>query len=157
MEWPAVALIATTVICNVGLWLSLYVSGFKPEIDFGSVPPTLHNYLLGAAAIAYACNLATVVIIATDASAIGTYGVCIATACVGLYYTLQCFFIPMVRWAPPKKSWVRAFLVVAAVPMVVLAAIGIEHARGNWWLPTLALVAAAHAVVNDAVVYGALF
>jgi hypothetical protein len=160
MASPAAALVGVTAVLNAALWLSYAVTGVH-SADFGRVPAALHAYLLVAAAVAYACNLATVGLLARDARAIGAVDVHIATACVAVYYTLQLGFVPLVRAAVAgrlSRNWVRALLLAAAAPMAVLAGLGVKHApHSGPLLPALSLTAAAHVLLNDFAVYGYLF
>ena len=77
--------------------------------------------------------------------------------CVLIYYTLQLFFIPLVRASQNgySKNWVRALLIICIVPMTILAGIGIES--GDASLSILGMITALHVLVNDAVLYGYLF
>ena len=157
MDRAALALLATTVSFNVLLWGSYVHTGARRS-DFGAVPRALHTYLLVMAVVAYLATLVYVGLLITDGTREARL---VATACVAVYFWLQAYFLPLVRTTqrtrPPPHSpwWVRVHLVACTVPLAVLTVVGARAQRPA--LVTLGGLATAHALVNDALLYGLLF
>lgn len=148
MTPAALALVLTTASLNVVLWLSYAVLRLS-ERDFGRVSGGWRAYLLGAAAVAYACNLAFVALLAQRAPPMT---LAVATVCVASYYGLQLLFVPFLRLA--SRASTRALLALCVVPMVVLAGLGVTQGP---LLATLGVLVALHVTVNDAILYGFTF
>lgn len=146
------ALLLTTAILNVVLWLS-YVRLRVSMRDFGNVRPSLRQYMLVSAGLAYACNLAFVVMLAMDRRA-STSALAVATACVASYYTLQLLFVPSVRGVARgmSRNYTRALLIACVVPVVVLAGLAVR--MRSLLLSILGLLVVLHVTVNDAILYG---
>ena len=156
MQHSKIALLLTTVLLNIMLWLS-YVVLQVSSADFGRLKGASRKYLLYAAASAYICNLAFVGLLLFDkrASPSMTWT---ATACVAIYYGLQFFFIPTVRASTTRgasRNYVRSLLIACILPVVVLAGIGLELRRPL--LSALGIIVVAHVAINDAILYGYQF
>lgn len=150
------SLVATTVVVNLALWSS-YAMLKVGRRDFGATPKHLRMYLLVAALVAYAANLAFVGLLCAKDD-VPASSIWVATACVAVYYALQLGFVPLVRSSArgrTAKNWVRALLIACVVPMTVLAGIGVES--GSAVVAALGIVAVAHVLINDAVLFGFLF
>ena len=146
------ALILTTVILNTVLWISYVRMGVSME-DFGNVRSSLRQYMLVSAGLAYACNLAFILLLSLDRRASeGTLA--IATACVAIYYALQLLFVPSVRGVARgmSRNFTRALLIACIVPVVVLAGLAVR--MRSMTLSVLGLLVVAHVTVNDAILYG---
>lgn len=157
MEAGKAALILAAVGGNLFLGGAYAYQKPSPS-DFGSVPASLHSYLLVAAVGAYVCHLAFLAILASQAREESVYW--IAAACVSVFVAAEAAFFPLLRSSIKSgEKWrTRALLLAAAAPMVVLAWIGVDSkGPGAGWMAGLGTAAAVHFFVNDALLFGAMF
>tara|TARA_B100000683_G_scaffold253445_1_gene271209 strand:- start:389 stop:856 length:468 start_codon:yes stop_codon:yes gene_type:complete len=155
MKPARLTLLCVAIVSNAALLASYLVTGVRAS-DFGNFPRPLWGYALLTASIAYVANLAFVGVAVADPklSAEDAY---IIAACVFLYYALQVFFIPLVRASTQhaKSRWMaRSMLIACVIPMAVVAGIGVRMGRVAG---ALAIIPAAHVLINDAILYGFLF
>ena len=149
-------LLLTLLGTQIALWASYYVFGVDGSL-WGRTPKGLRSYLIGSAFIAYIFNLVSVSTLNLEGS--GNSSMLLPVlSCLIAYYALQILFVPFVKRTLSGKmdpNWVRGLLLVCCLPMILLA--GISLKQGPLWSALLSIVATAHVVVNDAILYGFLF
>lgn len=148
-----------TIVVNVSLWVE-YAAMRPHSRDFGSVKGSIRVYMLVAAAVAYACNLAYVgLVVAAPLERLKATQVDTITIATAVYYLLQLAFLPLVRASLKgngvSKFWVQSVLVLCILPMAVLAVVAVQ--TKNPALIALSLVPLLHVTVNDAVLFGGMF
>ena len=126
---------------------SYYYTGLK-ESDWGNFPKSLKSFMILSILIAYLSNLAFV-FLANSINDTSTKQ--IVTLCTVVHFTLQLLFIPFMR--SNNKELVIALLILNAIPMIILAGIGI---RTNLTMGILATITMLHVVFNDAILFGFL-
>ena len=159
MHPSQITLLVVSIVVNVCLWVEYAV--MRPRgSDFGAVAGGMRVYMLAAAAVAYACNLAFIGLVAAapigrlKASQVDT--VTVATA---VYYVLQLAFLPLVRASlknnNASKFWVQSVLVLCILPMAVMAIVAMQ--TKNPALIGLSAIPLVHVALNDAVLFGGAF
>lgn len=147
-------LLLTLLGTQIALWASYYVFGVDDSL-WGRTPKGLRPYLIGSAFVAYVFSLVSVSTLHLD----GNSGMLLPVlSCLVAYYALQILFVPFVKRTLSGKmdpNWVRGLLLACCLPMILLA--GISLKQGPLWSALLSIVATAHVVVNDAILYGFLF
>lgn len=152
MRTSQISLLVCTILVNVGLMYSYYLQGLRAE-DFGNFPTNLKVYVLVSASIAYVCNLAQIYNLSRQGN---DDTLLLTTVCVIAFYTLQLGFIPLLRRSlRDGNRWpVRILLLVAVLPVSILAGIGIESDRVS---ALLGVITAMHVFLNDALLFGFLY
>ena len=131
--------------------------------DFGRVPHSLRVEMLVGAAVSLLITVGLLVHVGLLASPIGVLEQWAACGALVAYTALQIAFLPLARAAmrgSVPRSAVRVLLAVAVVPLLVLLVVAVRSATTPVEavvLGGLASVPVLHAIVNDAVLYGALF
>lgn len=159
MHPSQITLLTVTVVVNVCLWAEYAV--MKPNgRDFGAVRGGMRLYMLAAAAVAYACNLAYVgLVTAAPLNGLKVSQVDAVTVATAVYYALQLAFLPLVRASlknsDVSKFWVQSVLVLCILPMAVLAIVAMQSK--NSALIALSIIPLLHVTINDAVLFGGMF
>jgi heme/copper-type cytochrome/quinol oxidase subunit 4 len=152
---PRATLVWTTVASNAVLLASYWAMGINTR-DFGNVSPTHWSYFLGCAAVAYAALLVAVGLMAATKDADDS-DLAIATWSITAYVAMQLAFVPLVRLRMRGgPGWpTRALLIACVIPIALFAGTAVRV--GGMWLIGLSILAAAHVLINDAVLFGFTF
>lgn len=159
MHPSQITLLVVSIVVNVCLWVEYAV--MRPSgRDFGAVRGEMRVYMLTAAAIAYACNVAYVgLVVAAPLKRLKASQVDTVTVATVVYYVLQLAFLPLVRASlkndEVSKFWVQSVLLLCIIPMAVLAIVAMQ--AKNPALIALSIIPLLHVTVNDAVLFGGMF
>ena len=159
MHPSQIVLLSTTAVFS-GLLVTAYVSARPSLSDFGNVPSFLHTEMLICAAVGFLMLVSLLVYFSfaqIDPSIAWTL-----VGCTVAYFGISLAFFPMARAAMRgsiPKSVVRAALIVACLPLVVIACISILYSHTSLWIEVivgmLGVLPALHGIINDAMLYGA--
>ena len=155
-------ILISVVTTQVTLWASYLFFFNQKEVNFsslwGSTPPSLRNYLLISAAVAYAMNLFLLFRLAISDN-LNEPDKYVVVACVCAYYIAQLFFLPLTHLAVRKeipKAIVTILLVLCVLPFVFLTGVVTRHTNDPLDL-IFAYIPLLHVVINDAILFGFLF
>ena len=149
---PRIVLATSSTVASLGLVISLGLQRIGLD-DFGEVPRQMHAYLIAVGILGYACMMVVTICISTRRVDLTDTDVMRVLACTLLYYGLQFGFLPLVR--ARQRVAMRVLLTVAVLPVATIAGIAVRTRVA--WFAALAIAAAAHVLVNDAILYGYLF
>jgi hypothetical protein len=153
-----ITLLVVTIVVNLCLWAEYAVMN-PHNRDFGAVKGGMRVYMLLAAAVAYACNLAYIgLVAAAPLKRLKQSQVDAVTVATAVYYVLQLAFLPLVRVSLKSgvsKFWVQSVLLLCILPMAVLAIVAVQIQ--NPALIALSTISLLHVTINDAVLFGGMF
>lgn len=151
MDAASITLTSVAVLTYAGVAASYVHAKPNVAVDFADHVPSrrMQVYLVAAAVVANVCLVAYVVhaLASAETTAFVRYT---SAVCIGTYNVLQLLYFPLLRRRANGRAWRAAMpllLWMCVVPLLVLTRVTSSVLVG---------IAAAHAVVNDAFLYGLL-
>lgn len=154
------SLLYVLIISQILLWFSywyMFSTTKKINIFWASVNKNYHNYFLTAAGIAYLLNLILILYFVfsknTDKSSLK-----IIIWSIIIYYGLQLFFLPFVKFLKPIFTQILLFICVIPLFFIMIVSIKESLITSNIIDKIILLVCSIipflHVLINDAILYG---
>ena len=155
-----IELLSILIITQLLLWLSywyMFSTTKNVSIFWASINKNFHDYFLTAAGIAYLLNLILIFYFVFSKN-IDKTNLKIITNSIIIYYGLQLFFLPFVKFLQPIFTQILLFICV--IPLFFIMIVSIKEALvTNKIIDKIILLVCSilpflHVLINDAILYG---